>query len=519
MVMYRAVPGVFANCCGRQRQSNYRVPQACRIFIVIDPMKAGATGTRREQQVLTSWGSAHRVMDKSKVKTALHWLLPSMARDGLVKNGDWVLPAAAEAASLFSDPELQLPAQFLAVLNRFALDYIKQAPVLVVAASHGARLLYRQDRATVGQRFIGECDKGLKLPALMQAYGLAAQTRAVCGLALRHDQRDVLVALSKAVPASTLAQNIPKQAEEQLVWLQSLERWRSHMGRHMRSKDLFLDWAAINIRDAQARAASTDVADFAGRNRATFNLSWNFAQALAASQRWHAELAVLRPAVGANRPDWRTMIDYAPLPTHIEIDGFGFHALQTREALFEEGAQMHHCVRLYSDKVVRGSSRIYSVQANSQRIATLELVRVTRPRASGPSFRQEQLKGPRNARPAGAVLKAAAVFLASVNRAGSGGDCVIERGDRASEELRSRFGEEVFSSWLSHIQFGAFDGKVLCVTLPTKFLRSWVQTHYLDAVLASCAGEFPGVEKIEAGLRSPAVIAARPSVLGAMNLR
>ena len=78
-----------------------------------------------------------RVMQKPKEMTALQWLAPSMARDGLLKNGDWVLPAAAEAEKMFSDAQLHLPAQFLAALNKFALDYIRQAPVLVVAAAHG----------------------------------------------------------------------------------------------------------------------------------------------------------------------------------------------------------------------------------------------------------------------------------------------------------------------------------------------------------------------------------------------
>src|SRR5262249_32848860 len=156
----------------------------------------------------------------------------------------------------------------------------------------------------------------------------------------------ILEALS-ALPASTLAQSIPKLADDQCEWLQCLERWRSHMGSHFRDKDLFLDWAIVNVRDGQARRSATDIADFAGRNRTTFNTRWNFAEAHAAAQRWHIELARRPHAAASNRADWTELIDYAPLPSQIEINGFTFHALQTREAIYEEGASMHHCVHTY----------------------------------------------------------------------------------------------------------------------------------------------------------------------------
>jgi len=47
-------------------------------------------------------------MQKQKEMTTLQWLAPSMVRDGLLKNGDWVLSAAAEAEKIFTDTELKL---------------------------------------------------------------------------------------------------------------------------------------------------------------------------------------------------------------------------------------------------------------------------------------------------------------------------------------------------------------------------------------------------------------------------
>jgi hypothetical protein len=420
---------------------------------------------------------------------------------------------------MFSYTELHLPAQFLAALNRFALDYIRQAPVLVVAAVHGRQLLRRSDRVEVGKCFIAACESGMKLGALMQSYGLAPQLRALSANAVRLGQRDVLVALSAMVPASPLSQAIPKLPQEQRAWLMSLEWWRSHMGRHFRNKDLFLDWAAINVRDEQARRCATDVADYAGRNRERFNLDWNFQHAHAATQRWHGELALHRPVAEASRPDWRTVIDYGPLPSLFETGGIAFHALQTREALHQEGARMHHCVRLYSDKVARGNSRIYSIRQGGQQIATLELVRTTRASAATHKFRLAQLKGPRNSNPVQAVWQATEAFIATVNKAsistGPAQPITEEQGHRTVAALRARLGDEVFSAWFGNfIRIETFDGTVLTVSLPTRFLQRWVEAHFLDTLLDCAAPEFPGVDGIEVRLRPPVQGPGRPAAHG-----
>lgn len=429
-----------------------------------------------------------------------------MARDGLIKNGDWVMPAAVEAAGLFSDAQLILPAQFLAVLDRFALDYIRQAPVIVVAATHRRNLARRTDRMEVGTRFIEECRAGRKLAELLKGYALAPQLRALSGQSLRVGQKDLLVALSAVVPPSALAQAIPKPADEQQAWLRGVEAWRFHMLRHFRNSNLLLAWAAVNVRTEAARACATDIADFAGRNRNTFNPDWSFEQALVATRRWHDELAIRAPVAEAARPDWRTPIDYAPLPLAMEVDGYSFDALQTREALHEEGARMHHCVRLYSEKVARGTSRIYSVRRNGVRIATLELVRTSRAGATTQRFAAAQLKGPHNSSPAVEVAEAAARFLRAVNPPVTAIAGILSpddpRSHRAANELRRRLGSEVYSSWFISMRFEAFDGKTLSVSFATKFLRKWVETHFLDVMHEKCALGFDGLEHIELAVRS-----------------
>ena len=46
-----------------------------------------------------------------------------------------------------------------------------------------------------------------------------------------------------------------------------------------------------------------------------------------------------------------------------------------------------------------------------------------------------------------------------------------------------------------------------------KFLRTWIQSHYSEDLLACCRAEFKGAEKVEVVLRQPGNNAnARPTV-------
>jgi hypothetical protein len=349
-----------------------------------------------------------------KDMTALQWLAPSMARDGLIKNSAWIPPACEAAVGLFSDHGLHLPATLLAALNPFAIDYIRQAPALVVAAASGARLIYRKERMRVAHRFIAASGHGPRLNELLRSYGLAPPLRALSGPALRHDHWGVLKALS-SIPATALAQSIPKSPDEQRKWLDDIARWRMYMWQHSRNVEQFFAWAAANLPDSTARRNLAEVADFAGNNRALFNTRWSFAQAKAASDRWHAEIARRPFGLAALAADWRVRIDYAPLPSHLQVDGFAFHALQTREDIFIEGQAMHHCVRTYADRVAKGLSRLYSVRRGDVRVATLELWPAARPGSAMPRYALTQLKGPCNARPRPAVASAVAAFVDKAN--------------------------------------------------------------------------------------------------------
>jgi chromosomal replication initiator protein len=75
--------------------------------------------------------------------------------------------------------------------------------------------------------------------------------------------------------------------------------------------------------------------------------------------------------------------------------------------------------------------------------------------------------------------------------------------------LRVRLGEEVYSSWFHSIEFEHFDGRVVRTSVPVKFLKNWIQSHYADDLLDCCAVEFAGVERVDVALRQPGPANAR----------
>jgi len=56
-----------------------------------------------------------------------------------------------------------------------------------------------------------------------------------------------------------------------------------------------------------------------------------------------------------------------------------------------------------------------------------------------------------------------------------------------------------------------FDGRVVRATVPVKFLKSWIQSHYADALLECCGAEFEGVECVDLSLRQPGMSNIRQS--------
>src|ERR1700750_2851720 len=68
--------------------------------------------------------------------------------------------------------------------------------------------------------------------------------------------------------------------------------------------------------------------------------------------------------------------------------------------------------------------------------------------------------------------------------------------DRVKSHLKQEFGESAFKSWLTPIvATGLRDGEVE-LSVPTRFMRDWITTHYAERIRTLWNGENPRVRKV-----------------------
>jgi chromosomal replication initiator protein len=83
--------------------------------------------------------------------------------------------------------------------------------------------------------------------------------------------------------------------------------------------------------------------------------------------------------------------------------------------------------------------------------------------------------------------------------------------------LRAQLGDEIFNSWFNSLEIDQVDGEVVRASVPVKFLRNWIQSHYAEQLLRCCQAEFKGVQRVEVVLRTPGAVIQRATVQ--QNLR
>ena len=85
-----------------------------------------------------------------------------------------------------------------------------------------------------------------------------------------------------------------------------------------------------------------------------------------------------------------------------------------------------------------------------------------------------------------------------------------QRWQKVKEQLRTQLGEDVFSSWFGRMELEAVDKEAVRLSVPTRFLRTWIQSHYSEQVLARWQAEEPGITRLELSVRSAALRPAPP---------
>jgi chromosomal replication initiator protein len=73
---------------------------------------------------------------------------------------------------------------------------------------------------------------------------------------------------------------------------------------------------------------------------------------------------------------------------------------------------------------------------------------------------------------------------------------------RVRGRLRAELGEDVYSSWFARMDLEAIEEGTVRMSVPTRFLKSWIQSHYAERVLACWQAEADTVGRIELIVRS-----------------
>lgn len=75
---------------------------------------------------------------------------------------------------------------------------------------------------------------------------------------------------------------------------------------------------------------------------------------------------------------------------------------------------------------------------------------------------------------------------------------------RVCQRLRAEFGEDVYSSWFARLELDSVDQGMAHCSVPTKFLKSWIQSHYNDRLAPVIASELPEVRGVVIEVRAVA---------------
>jgi chromosomal replication initiator protein len=84
--------------------------------------------------------------------------------------------------------------------------------------------------------------------------------------------------------------------------------------------------------------------------------------------------------------------------------------------------------------------------------------------------------------------------------------------------LRAELGEDVFASWFRGVELGKLDGDTVHLTVATRFLKSWLRSHYYDLLFRLCRVEWPEIDRLDFQVRQPH-FAVEPSAPKASETR
>ena len=110
-------------------------------------------------------------------------------------------------------------------------------------------------------------------------------------------------------------------------------------------------------------------------------------------------------------------------------------------------------------------------------------------------------------------MKQVAVKLDVVNTASN----LKDQWQRVAARLRAELGEDLYNSWFARMDAEELSQGQLTVSVPTRFLKSWIENHYVSKLRKIADGEFGTLRAVQVRVRQqgeanrPPVETARPA--------
>ena len=73
--------------------------------------------------------------------------------------------------------------------------------------------------------------------------------------------------------------------------------------------------------------------------------------------------------------------------------------------------------------------------------------------------------------------------------------------NRVCARLRAEFGDATFNSWLKPLMLVSVDDDRVVLAVPTRFMRDWVVSHYVDRIREFWSAEQPGIRRLDIEVR------------------
>ncbi|MFB9949896.1 chromosomal replication initiator protein DnaA [Rhizobium puerariae] len=83
--------------------------------------------------------------------------------------------------------------------------------------------------------------------------------------------------------------------------------------------------------------------------------------------------------------------------------------------------------------------------------------------------------------------------------------------ERFSTRLKAQVGQDVYASWFGRLKLHSVSKSMVRLTVPTTFLKSWINNRYLDLITSIFQAEDPEILKVEILVRSASRSARAPA--------